>query len=78
MFPDKKYKDGPLNFLFPLLNFIFEIEVCLIPFEIFYSKSHLERCIFCKYFPNREKLKSIVETFTPYNKNLIFEGQLSM
>jgi hypothetical protein len=29
-------------------------------------------------FPNYEKIKSFVETLTPYNQILIFENQLCM
>jgi len=34
--------------------------------------------MFSIYFPNFEKLKSFVDTFTPYNQILIFEEQLCM
>ncbi len=43
-----------------------------------WSKSKLGRWIFSQYFPNYEKLKSFVETFTPFNQILIFKEQLCM
>jgi hypothetical protein len=32
--------------------------------------------VFSIYFPNYEKLKCFVKTFTPYNQILVFEGKL--
>jgi len=40
------------------------------------SKSQLDSSIFSIYFPNYEKLKSFVETFTSQNQILIFKEQL--
>ncbi len=54
------------------------MEVWLIPFGIMQFKSQLDRWIFNLYFPNYEKLKSCVETFTPYNQTLNLEEQLCM
>ncbi len=41
-------------------------------------KSQLDRWILSLHFPNYEKLKCFVETFTSYNQILIFEEQLWM
>ncbi len=54
----------------------FGSELWLIPFVIMWSKSRLDIWMFVIYFPNYEKLKSFVETFTLYNQLLIFEEQL--
>ncbi len=41
-------------------------------------KSQLDRWISIIYFPNYKKLKSCVETFTPYNQTLFLEEKLCM
>jgi hypothetical protein len=46
------------------------MEVWLTPFGFMQFKSQLDRCIFNLYFPNYEKLKYCVETFTPYGQTL--------
>jgi hypothetical protein len=54
------------------------MEVWLIPIGTIQFKSQLDRIILSIYFPDYEKLKSCVETFTPYNRKLILEEQLWM
>ncbi len=61
---------------FSKVLYIFGIWDWLMPFEVMWSKSRLHRWFFSLCFPNYEKLKCFVETFTSYNQILIFEEQL--
>ncbi len=61
-------------FIFFSKVYILGFEVWLIPFGIMQSKSQLDRWIFNIYFPNNEKLKYFVKTFTPHNQILSNPG----
>ncbi len=77
IFPDKNYKDGPLEFVasfskvylwdWGLANSFWEH---LIQISI--------RQIFSIYFPNYDKFKSFVGKFISYYQTFIFEEQLCM